>query len=103
MYIFKIYNGKSESLVLESFGSGFYFFFTRLSKDLSDPTGDIHVLCLNAGIMMGAERISADGFDLQLLQDRLVRLSPARVFFQYGTSLVNAFQNAFNTSMVYHY
>ena len=59
---------------------------------LSDESRKIHVLVCNAGIMMGAQRTSADGFDLQLatnylghfhlvnlLRDRLVASAPARV------------------------
>ena len=59
---------------------------------LSNPKNRIHVLMCNAGIMMGAQRKSADGFDLQLatnylghfhlvkrLQERLVECAPARI------------------------
>ena len=53
---------------------------------------DLHVLVCNAGIMMGAQRQSADGFDLQLatnylghfhlvnlLHQRLIASAPARI------------------------
>lgn len=56
------------------------------------PERPIHVLVCNAGIMMGPQRTSADGFDLQLatnylghfhlvnlLRDRLVASAPARI------------------------
>ena len=65
----------------------------EFSKEfLSDPERRCDVLMLNAGIMMGAQRASADGFDLQLatnylgnfhlvhcLKDRLLASAPARV------------------------
>jgi NAD(P)-dependent dehydrogenase (short-subunit alcohol dehydrogenase family) len=56
------------------------------------PRRSLHVLICNAGIMMGPQRRSADGFDLQLatnylghfhlvnlLTDRLVASAPARI------------------------
>ena len=59
---------------------------------LSDPNNKCHVLMCNAGIMMGEQRKSADGFDLQLatnylghfylvkrLRERLVECAPARI------------------------
>ena len=59
---------------------------------LSNPNNKCHILMCNAGIMMGKQRKSADGFDLQLatnylghfylvkrLQERMVECAPARI------------------------
>ena len=61
-------------------------------KFLSNSNNQCHVLICNAGIMMGAQRQSADGFDLQLatnylghvylikrMQERLVECAPGRI------------------------
>lgn len=97
------------------------------SEYLSDASRKIHVLCLNAGIMMGSPRLSEDGFDLQLatnvlghfhlvnlLRDRLVKSAPARiihvssiaarfghVYFEDTNFLAQRQQNQYNSLQMY--